>query len=413
MFVAAWIARQQIIATTPWSDAELALLRSLALDALPPPPPSPGNAVADDARAVEFGRRLFFDPRLSANGQISCSTCHQPVKNFTDGLKKARALGVSQRNTRSIAAAAYSPWQYADGRRDSLWSQALAPLEDPAEHGGTRMQYARFIATEPVYRKIYEGIFGDLSDFSDRSRFPDMAAPSPDPAAHKAWAGMSAEDRRTVNRVFSNLGKALAAFERTQLPGASPFDYYVASLSKLGNNEQKDQDIFGAREIAGLRLFIGKAQCIDCHNGPLFTNNEFHNTGALPYPGDLPDRGRAQGLREARTDEFNCLGEYSDDSKNGCPELRFARDDATIIGAMRTPSLRNIADTAPYMHKGQIKSLFEVIDHYRRAEPAIIGHNEAKPLALSRRERNQLFAFMKTLSGPLPGQAPQNSSGKP
>lgn len=394
---------QQSVTPAPWTDAEQALLRSLTLDALPAPPPSPGNAVADDPRAVELGRRLFFDPRLSANGKIACSTCHQPIKTFTDGLAKARGLGVSRRNTRSIVGAAYSPWQYADGRKDSLWSQALAPLEDPNEHGGSRMQYAHFVATDKQYKEAYEEIFGELPNFSDKGRFPAAAAPVADEKTRAAWSGMSPNDRRAVNQVFANLGKALEAFERRQLPQPSRFDLYVSAL----HNDSFDAEGsgLGSHEIKGLRLFIGKARCLDCHNGPLFSNNEFHNTGLLTFPGDLPDRGRVEGLRDVRVDEFNCLGEYSDDPERACAELRFARDDATLIGAIRTPSLRNIAETAPYMHKGQLKTLDDVIDHYRQAEPALIGHNEAKPLKLSRRERRQLVLFLRTLSGPLPGQA--------
>ncbi len=397
---------QQSAAPEPWTDAELTMLRSLQLGSLPALPPDPGNAVADDPRAVEFGRRLFFDPRLSANGQVACSTCHQPIKNFTDGLAKARGLGESRRNTRSIVGAAYSPWQYADGRKDSLWSQALAPLEDINEHGGTRMQYARFIASDTQYRKNYEDIFGPLPDFSDSARFPADAAPSSDPLINAAWSGMSATDQKTVNRVFANLGKALAAFERRQNPAPARFDRYVSALS--AGARSKAQEILNTDEVMGLRLFIGKARCIECHNGPLFSNNEFHNTGVLTFPGDLPDRGRIEGLRQVRADEFNCLGEYSDAREQDCAELRFARDDATLVGAIRTPSLRNVADTAPFMHKGQIATLPEAIEHYRLAEDAIIGHNEAKPLALSRRERRQLVSFLRTLSGPLPGLAPQD-----
>ena len=394
---------QRPASQSAWSKAQLATLRSLWIGSLPTPPPDPGNAVSGDARAVELGRKLFFDPRMSANGQVACGTCHQPIRNFTDGLAKALAIGQSARNTRSIVAAAFSPWQYADGRKDSLWSQALAPLEDPAEHGGTRMQYARFIYGDAQYRATYEDIFGELPDLADSSRFPAGAAPSADPAQLAAWTRMASADQRAINMAFANIGKAIAAFERTLLPQPARFDNYVEAL--LAGDERAARSIFNADEVAGLRLFIGKGRCTECHNGPLFSNNEFHNTGVLNHPGDLPDRGRSAGLRSLRSDEFNCLGDYSDDPEPACAELRFARDDKTLLGAFRTPSLRNVADTAPYMHKGQLNSLTEVIDHYRQARPALIGHNEAKPLNLSRREGRQLEAFLKTLSGPLPGLA--------
>ena len=157
-------------------------------------------------------------------------------------------------------------------------------------------------------------------------------------------------------------------------------------------------EIFSNDEAQGLKLFIGKARCTECHNGPLFTNNEFHNTGVLSYPGDLPDRGRSDGLRLVRADVFNCFGPYSDARDGDCPELEFAREGIELIGATRTPSLRNLRYGAPFMHRGQIATLADVIEHYDRAELAMIGHNEAKPLSLNRREKHQLVQFLQSLS---------------
>lgn len=381
-----------------WSEAERAILASLWIGNLPPVPPEPSNAVADDAGAAAFGRRLFFDPRLSGNGTVSCATCHQPARRFTDGLAKGRAVGESKRNTMSLVGAAYSPWQYWDGRKDSLWSQALSPLEDPQEHGGNRMQFVHLIADDPGYRQSYESLFGALPDFSDRERFPDKAAPVEDAPLRQAWQRMTPQDRERVNVVFSNIGKAIAAYERLLVPGPARFDRYVEAV--LDGDRPARREIFTSQEAAGLRLFIGEARCTECHNGPLFTNNEFHNTGILSPPRDLPDRGRIAGVREVRRDPFNCKGVFSDDRERNCPELEFARTGEELLGAIRTPSLRNLSGTAPFMHKGQLATLEEVIDHYDRAPLAMIGHNEAKPLSLSRRERAQLEAFLETLSAP-------------
>jgi cytochrome c peroxidase len=383
----------------PWNNAEVEVLRSLWIGSLPAAPPAPSNAVADNPRAAEFGQQLFFDRRLSGNGAISCASCHLPDRHFTDGLPKGRAIGQSERNTRSIVGAAYSPWQYGDGRKDSLWSQALVPLEDAREHGGTRMQYARLLAGDPGYREEYEALFGELPDWSDRNRFPEAAAPAGDGEQIRAWRAMSADDQRQVNRVFANLGKALAAYERLLVPGPSRFDAYVSAV--LEGDSTRQQDAFSDDEVRGLRLFLDKARCIECHNGPLLTNNEFHNTGVLSVPGDLPDRGRIAGVREVQSDPFNCLGEFSDDPQRNCPELRFARSGAELLGALRTPSLRNLPQTAPFMHKGQMATLEEVLEHYNRAPLAMIGHNETEPLGLSRRELAQLGAFLRTLSGPI------------
>ncbi|MDH3303666.1 MAG: cytochrome-c peroxidase [Gammaproteobacteria bacterium] len=369
VIVIGWHVRP--LAAPPWTDAEINVLRSLSLASLPELPPDPSNAVADNPDAAAFGERLFFDPRLSANGGISCATCHQPVRHFTDGLPKGQAIGTSKRNTPSIVGSAYSPWLYWDGRRDSQWAQALSPLEDPNEHGSSRLEVVAVVAGDEAYRASYEALFGEFGN-------------------------ISGDDPVALNTAFANVGKAIAAFERTLLPAASRFDDYVAALNTGDVKEQ--ETLFSDDEVQGLRLFIGKANCTQCHNGPLFTNNEFHNTGVLSSPGELPDKGRAIGVREVLADPFNCFGDYSDDPKRQCAELTFVRTGPELIGAVRTPSLRNVEMTSPYMQKGQVATLAEVLRHYNEAPDAMIGHNEAKPLALGTRERRQLETFLKTLT---------------
>jgi len=354
-----------------WTDTEIDVLRSLSLTSLPALPPDPSNAVADDPQAAAFGEQLFFDPRLSANGGISCSTCHQPERQFTDGLPKGQAIGTSKRNTPSIIGSAYSPWLYWDGRRDSQWAQALSPLEDPNEHGSSRQQVVAVVAGDDAYKSTYQALFEKLGDVSGN-----------DPVA--------------LNIAFANVGKAIAAFERTLLPTAARFDDYVDAVAD--GNLQQQESLFSDDEVWGLRLFIEKANCTQCHNGPLLTNNEFHNTGVLSSPGELPDKGRVSGVPKVLSDPFNCLGEYSDDPRRQCAELTFVRTGPELIGAVRTPSLRNVELTSPYMHKGQIATLAEALQHYNEAPDAMIGHNEAKPLALATRELHQLEAFLKTLT---------------
>jgi cytochrome c peroxidase len=387
-------------APAAWTEADIAVLGSLSLASLPPLPPDPSNAVADNEDAARFGHQLFFDARLSANGRVSCATCHQPERRFTDGLPKGRGIGLSGRNTRSIVGTAYSPWLYWDGRRDSQWAQALSPLEDPAEHGGNRMAYVRFISNEPEYRLQYERLFGDLPDFTDAQRFPADAAPIDDPVLHAAWSTMSVEDRRLVNSVFANIGKVIAAYERKIVPGPSRFDRYVSALQD--GDTATAETALSKEEILGLQLYIDEARCTECHNGPLFTNHEFHNTGVLSFPGDVPDRGRIDGVREVLADPFNCLGDYSDDPARNCPELTYVRRGIELLGATRTPSLRNLGATAPFAHKGQQASVADVLDQYNRSPLAMIGHNEAEfPLGLSRRELRWLEAFLGSLDAPL------------
>lgn len=371
---ALWLTRD--VAPLPWTDAEMVVLQSLSLEKLPELPSDPTNTVADDPRAAAFGRRLFMDTRLSDNGAVSCATCHQPARHFTDGLPKGRAIGESKRNTPSIVGTAYSPWLYWDGRRDSQWAQALSPLEDPEEHGSNRHQVLHVVAADDEYRRAYEQLFGALPDLS------------------------VADDAR-LNSAFANIGKAIAAFERTVLPTMARFDQYVAAV--VAGDVEKQQTLFSDDEARGLRLFIGQANCTQCHNGPLFTNNEFHNTGVLSAVGEIPDQGRALGLAEVMQDPFNCRGVYSDDPQRHCPELEFARSGPELIGTVRTPSLRNLEGTAPFMHKGQIATLSAVLEHYNEAPVAMIGHNESKPLDLDSRELRQLEAFLGTLAAPYTG----------
>ncbi|HBX37544.1 MAG TPA: cytochrome-c peroxidase [Pseudohongiella sp.] len=382
-----------------WSTEQRALIDSLALSQLPPLPVDTGNAVADDPRAAHFGHQLFFDTRLSSNGDVSCATCHMPTSGFTDGRPVAVGIGTTERNTMPLAGAAYSRWYFWDGRKDSLWSQALAPLEDPREHGMTRMEVARLIGSTADYRDSYEQLFGELPTLEDSSRFPPQASPLGDEQSKLAWQRMDESDQYEVSLIFANVGKALAAYQRKLLPGPAAFDHYVADLQR--SSSVTDSSAMSRAQLAGLKLFIGKAQCINCHNGPLFTNNDFHNTAVLSAPGVLPAAGRSEGLRLARSDPFNCTGKFSDADASECIELEFARGGDDMIGAQRTGSLRNLADTAPYMHAGQIATLEEVIDHYVAADIAVIGHNEAKPLNLRAIEKRQLRAFLDALNGAL------------
>ena len=344
-----------------------------------------------------LGHRLFFDLRLSANRQVSCATCHQPALRFADALPRAAGLAIGDRNTMSLVGAAYSPWFFWDGRKDSLWSQALSPLESPLEQGAARVSLARVVAGDPLYRERYAELFGPLPDLSDHGRFPENAGRNGDPVSEAAWAAMAPADRETATRVVVNLGKALAAYQRLLLPGETKFDRYVESLSA----DRRADSRLDRTQTEGLRLFIGKAQCLNCHNGPLFTNNEFHNTGVLPFPGQLPDKGRIAGVDMVRGDPFNCLGAYSDALPGDCAELRFVKTGDELAGARRTPSLRNLGGTGPFMHAGQMRTVGEILEHYNRARPAMVGHNEAKPLQLLPYELRRLEAFLAALDAPM------------
>ena len=384
-----------------WSEADKLTLGSMMLSRLPAPPADRSNAVEGRPEAVTLGKRLFSDTRLSSNGRVACATCHDAGRHFQDGLPVGQGVGTGARRTMPIAAAAHSPWMFWDGRKDSLWSQALGPLEDAAEHGANRAQLVRVL--EANYRKEYEALFGR---FPSLEGVPANASPNGSPQEREAWARMSNAQRDAVNRAFANLGKAIAAFERTVAHGESRFDRYAAAVLK---GDSGGQQVLSPQEVRGLRLFIGQGQCSTCHNGPLLTDQHFHNTGVPQRDATRPDRGRGAAVAKVLGDEFNCLGRYSDAPADACQELRFiASDDPGMEGAFKTPSLRNVAERPPYMHAGQFVSLEEVVMHYARSPAATVGHSELAHAGHGHRERSairlsdaqvrDLAAFLKALS---------------
>lgn len=313
-------------------------------------------------------------------------------------------MGAGRRRTMPVMGAAHSPFLFWDGRKDSLWAQALGPWEDGLEHGSNRVALVKWVRAH--YLSAYEQVFGTMPELGP---LPEGASPNGTEAERAAWAGLTDPQRERVNRAFANMGKSVAAYERNISYGESRFDRYEETIA-AGNRD--GQQILTAQEVRGLRLFLNQGQCSTCHNGPLFTDHAFHNTGVPPVDVTAPDAGRAVGVRKLQQDEFNCLGRYSDARPEQCTELKFlATDDPTQLGAFRTPSLRNVAARAPYMHAGQISTLDQVIEHYAQSPAAIIGHSElARPgesqgerqvIRLSPAQIQDIKAFLETLTGPV------------
>jgi cytochrome c peroxidase len=303
-----------------------------------------------------------------------------------------------------VMGASHSPFLFWDGRKDSLWSQALGPLEDAVEHGANRVQLVRLVSEH--YPQQYAQVFGPMPSLG---QLPAHASPNGTDAERAAWAALAPATQDGVNRVFANMGKAIAAFERRVAYGESRFDRYAQATA---TGDARGQEVLSPQEVRGLRLFLAKGQCVTCHNGPLLTDHAFHNTGVPPTDPAKPDRGRADAIQKLLRDEFNCLGRYSDAKPDQCGELQFlAAGDASQVGAFRTPSLRNVADRAPYMHAGQFASLEEVVQHYARSPKAAIGHSElAQPgekhadrqtIRLSAADIQDVAAFLGTLTGPV------------
>jgi cytochrome c peroxidase len=382
-----------------WTALERGVLASLQLARLPAAPADPSNAVERLPAAAALGKRLFFDVRLSKNQQVSCASCHLPEKQFQDGIALAQGVGKGIRRTMPIAAAGRQAWFFWDGRKDSLWSQALGPLEDQAEHGGNRLAYARLI--ERHYKPEYEAIFNTMPSLAG---LPEHAAPDGSNAERAAWSAIPPARQHEVSRVFANMGKVIAAYEARLHYSPSRLDRYIDATL---NDAPAAARMLTASEKRGLRLFAGQAQCITCHGGPLLTDQSFHNTGVAPHDRQQPETGRAAAIARLLRDPFNCLGLYSDANPGQCRELQFiSSGDPTMNGAFKTPSLRNVAERAPYMHSGQIGSLTDVVRHYAAAPPAATGKNERRPMALSEQDITDLAGFLATLSGDIKEAAP-------
>jgi cytochrome c peroxidase len=395
---AAWSIAASLAATDHWSAEELAVLSSMHISQLAPAPSDPSNAAEGKPGAIALGRQLFFDKRLSGNGAVSCASCHDPAKGFQDGLPQGRGVGLGNRRTMPVAGAGHSPWLFWDGRSDSLWAQALGPLENPAEHGGTRARYARLVQT--YYREGYEKVFGAMPRLA---QLPEDASPNGTPAQRQAWASLDEATRTEVTRIYANTGKAIAAYEKTLHFSGSRFDAYVQATVR---GDPDAPQLLTEAEKRGLRIFIGEGRCATCHNGPLLTDQHFHNTGVPRLDPKHPDLGRSAATALVANDEFNCLGKFSDARPEQCEELAFmVKDDPSLVGAFKTPGLRGVALRAPYMHAGQFGSLKDVVGHYRKAPAAPVGKSELEKIRLSDADVGYLVAFLGTLDSAVREQA--------
>lgn len=339
------------------------------------------NHLLHNPTAIELGRQLFFDPRLSRNGKVSCASCHQPNKAFSDGKTVAEALATGSRNTPSLIGVAHNAWFFWDGRKDSLWSQALEPLENPAEHGLTRTGITRLLLGDQLYRQQFTTLFGAQPDMQWLQNLPEDATPNGTLEQLQTWKQLDSRQRQQIDQTFSNTGKAIAA--------------YVSTLEPEPNLLDKKPDALPEDVAAGARLFAGKAQCILCHSGPLFTNQSFQNIGSGKAG---VDSGRAAVLDKIRHDRFNCQGEYSDATAASCEELKFLpRSRHALVGAFKVPGLRNVARTAPYFHDGRIQTLEEVVNYYVEAANRENKDNDLPVINLSEQEKADLVSFLRIL----------------
>ncbi len=347
---------------------------------LGPVPADPTNRWADSEAAAQLGHRIFFDERFSASGSVACATCHDPAHGFSDPRPVAKGEGTGTRHSMRVLNAAHQRWFTWDGRADTLWSQAVQPFETPAEMNLPRAKVVAQVAGDSVLREAYRRAFGQ--------------AP---PAADAASAA--------VDAAFARVGKALAAYERKLVSGPSAYDRWWTR--RAAGDPKADQELTDAQR-RGLALFFGKANCFQCHHGALFSDGEFHMLGVPPRDGGQPtDAGRYAVIERVRSDPFNAAGPHSDD-----PDGVQARISASLVrtpdqwGEFRTPSLRNVAQTPPYMHAGQMATLPDVVRFYSTLEGAtsLDHHRESvlTKLGLSASEQADLVAFLEALTGPQP-----------
>jgi cytochrome c peroxidase len=388
----------------PLAFTETEVRRLLLHSPLEGPPPDPTNRVADDPRAARLGQRLFFDTRLSANGALSCATCHAPDKGFADGLALAEGLGIAKRHAPSLWNVAWQRWLFWDGRIDTLWGQAMQPLEDPLELGSSRTALARTIASDPALRGEHEALFGPLPAELDAATLPEHARPVANDSDHPhalAWAALDAQRQAAIESVAVDALKAIAAYERQLVSRRAPFDVFAEGLRE--NDPTKIAALPPAAQ-RGAKLFVGRADCRSCHSGPLFSDGEFHDLMLPPLGGGRPsDAGRYAGIERLLADPLRSAGPFSDapDGERARTLARLARGPETYA-QLRTPPLRNVARTAPYMHQGQLASLDAVLHFYSTLEGQVpTGHHEEtilKALALTAAEQADLKAFLESLT---------------
>jgi cytochrome c peroxidase len=361
------------------SDAQREQL--MTLGPLGPVPPSPSNAVADDEGAVELGAYLFNDNALSSTGSLACIDCHQPALGWSDdAVLSVMANGNdSPRHSQTLTNVAYQPYMFWNGRSDSLWAQAFKAYN--AVHGIDKPTVVNYLRATDPYPALYAALFGEL---------PDIEALAADP--------MVTEEQLAaiIDEVLVNCSKAIEAFERTLNSTNSPLDRWIEGEEGALTEQQK----------RGAALFVGKGGCIECHSGPNLSDGWFHNIGLAPgTDSNAADAGLAITLGDTA---LNVAGQWSDDPEWGAEQIaelqqRVSAAGDALIGAHKTPTLRDVALRPRFGHNGEATSLADWIARYStaRVDEGAVGTVDPAyvPRNLSTAEIADLVAFMDALTG--------------
>ncbi len=410
----------------PCGDAECVFTESdwavvSTLSPVPAMPVDTTNKYVNEPAAQRLGQMLFWETRYSGAirvgktatnggvdaegvaGKVSCVSCHDPSAWFVDvrSVPGNVSLGIAYtpRQSPTLVNVAYYEHYGLGGRQDTLWNQASTLPEVAPSLAGDRCDLARMLFNH--YRAEYEAAFPDhplpleLADSGTvaGARFPAKCKPKANAmAADGPWEMMPAEDKGAILRILANQGKAFAAYQTMLVSKNAPFDKYVAGDGAAISDEAK----------RGLSLFVGKAACVDCHSGPLFTDNSFHNLG-VPQQGDnVPrdDQGRFSDMGILLNHPLNSGTAYND-----APQVNKVQglvQNEADKGRFRTPMLRHIAKTGPYFHAGTARTLTDVVEYYNEGggvnayatkSPRLI------PLGLTPEEVGDLVAFLETLTG--------------
>jgi cytochrome c peroxidase len=336
-----------------------------------PPVPVPADNPQTAAK-ITLGAQLFNDTRFSSTGEVSCATCHAPEKAFTDSpLKTSEGINklTGTRNAPTVINAVYMTTQFWDGRSPSLEDQALHPFVNPVEMGlKDHEPILEIVRTDPAYAAQFESVFG----------------------------------KKGEQITMKEVTQAIAAFERTQVVGNTPFDrwFYGGEADAMTTSQKR-----------GYEIFINEGRCVSCHvieqTQALFTDNRFHNIGVgiNDIQGDVPDLAGEFLRAEATLSEVD-VKVLSDKRTSELGRFAVSRgfDD---LGSFKTPTLRNIAVTAPYMHDGSLATLRDVVVHYNNGGVTKEGDpvndflsGGIRPLDLTDKDIDDLVAFMEALTSP-------------
>lgn len=406
-----------------------------------------GELIPDAASSplVDLGWHLYYETHLSGSnydadslgalapttrlvtcGQmgISCATCHDPAHAGSDVTSSPRHVSIGAGwydvNSQQTLNAARYPVLYWNGRTDSLWAQAAQVMESPVSMNGYRLK--TFWVIVNLYRERYaaaqfeDAPLAEVDALATRLGTPLNWATISTTDYREQFKALSPADQQLITRVHVNAAKAIAAYEWLLSSDGSVFDQFA--------QESSTSTKLIPAAVRGLKLFIGRASCIDCHNTPMFSDGKFHNigipqtgehvptleacgaapcdcTGAAAGPSCLPSGafgGDQKLINPPMTQVFHRGGVYDDSMVVTPPDPTIP--DQRLLGAWRTPSLRDVARTAPYMHDGGLPTLADVVWHYSEADGApAVGASELAPLALDQQDRADLIAFLESLTG--------------